>query len=180
MHCSPPGSSVNRILQARILEWVVIPFSRGSSQCKDWPVSPALQANSWLSEPLGKPYQWPLNNLWSSWWPNLECQLCQHSKTVRFKVPASQQLNPWENALNIVVALVSICQDEYPVMWTGPWNLQTMQTFLIGKSSWGTQFWLEVFLFCILSSWLGTWGWDPDRFYALVTYHWITNYPKVW
>ena len=30
--CSPPGSSVHEILQARILEWVVIPFSRGSSQ----------------------------------------------------------------------------------------------------------------------------------------------------
>ena len=29
MDCSPPGSSVYGILQARILEWVVIPFSRG-------------------------------------------------------------------------------------------------------------------------------------------------------
>ena len=29
--CSPPGSSVHGILQARILEWVVISFSRGSS-----------------------------------------------------------------------------------------------------------------------------------------------------
>ena len=32
MECSLPGSSVHRILQARILEWVAIPFSRGSSQ----------------------------------------------------------------------------------------------------------------------------------------------------
>ena len=31
MDCSPPGSSVHGILQARILEWVAIPFSRGSS-----------------------------------------------------------------------------------------------------------------------------------------------------
>ena len=30
--CSPPGSSVRGILQARILEWVAISFSRGSSQ----------------------------------------------------------------------------------------------------------------------------------------------------
>ena len=29
--CSPPGSSVHAILQARMLEWVAIPFSRGSS-----------------------------------------------------------------------------------------------------------------------------------------------------
>ena len=32
MDCSPPGSSVHGILQARILEWVAIPFSGGSSQ----------------------------------------------------------------------------------------------------------------------------------------------------
>ena len=33
--CSPAGSSVYGILQARILEWVAIPFSRGSSQPRD-------------------------------------------------------------------------------------------------------------------------------------------------
>ena len=31
MDCSPPGSPVHGILQARILEWVAIPFSRGFS-----------------------------------------------------------------------------------------------------------------------------------------------------
>ena len=31
MGCSPPGSSVHGILQARILEWVAMPFSMGSS-----------------------------------------------------------------------------------------------------------------------------------------------------
>ena len=31
MDCSPPGSSVHGILQARILEWVAISFSRRSS-----------------------------------------------------------------------------------------------------------------------------------------------------
>ena len=36
MSCSLPGSSVHGILQARILEWVAFPFSRGSSQAKDW------------------------------------------------------------------------------------------------------------------------------------------------
>ena len=30
MNCSPPAFSVHEILQARILEWVAIPFSRGS------------------------------------------------------------------------------------------------------------------------------------------------------
>ena len=36
MDCSPPGSSAHGILQAGILEWVAIPFSKGSS------LSPAL------------------------------------------------------------------------------------------------------------------------------------------
>ena len=35
MDCSPPGSSVHGILQARILECVPIPFSGGSSQPRD-------------------------------------------------------------------------------------------------------------------------------------------------
>ena len=35
LDCSPPGSSVHGILQARILEWVAMPFSRGSSQTRD-------------------------------------------------------------------------------------------------------------------------------------------------
>ena len=35
MDCSLPGSSVHEIFQVRILEWVVISFSRGSSQPRD-------------------------------------------------------------------------------------------------------------------------------------------------
>ena len=36
MDCRLPGSSVHGIFQARILEWVAIPFSKGSSQPRDW------------------------------------------------------------------------------------------------------------------------------------------------
>ena len=36
MDCSPPGSSVHGILQARILEWVAISSSRGSFWPRDW------------------------------------------------------------------------------------------------------------------------------------------------
>ena len=43
MGCSPPGSTVHGILQARILEWVDIPFSRGSSLLGNWTwISPGL------------------------------------------------------------------------------------------------------------------------------------------
>ena len=54
MDCSPPGSPVNGILQARILEWVAIFFSRGSSQSQHQNVSSALQADFSTSEPPGK------------------------------------------------------------------------------------------------------------------------------
>ena len=54
MDCSPPGPSVHEILQARILEYVAIPFSRGSSDPGIEPGSPALQAGSLPSEPPGK------------------------------------------------------------------------------------------------------------------------------
>ena len=49
--CDPMDYTVHGILQARILEWVDFPFSRGSSQ----PRSPALQADSLPAEPQGKP-----------------------------------------------------------------------------------------------------------------------------
>ena len=35
MDCNPPGSSLHEIFQARILGWVAISFSRGSSQLRD-------------------------------------------------------------------------------------------------------------------------------------------------
>ena len=45
MDCSPPGSSVHGTLQARILEWVAMPFSRGSSRPRD---------RTWISYIAGK------------------------------------------------------------------------------------------------------------------------------
>ena len=54
MSCSPPGSLVHEILQARILKWGAISFSKGSPQPRDWTRSPASQADSFLSKPPGK------------------------------------------------------------------------------------------------------------------------------
>ena len=54
--CSPPGSSVYGILQAKILEWVAISFSRRSSQPGTEPISPALQADFWLLRHPGSPH----------------------------------------------------------------------------------------------------------------------------
>ena len=43
------------ILQARILEWVAVPFSRGSPKPRDQIQVSPMQADSLLSEPPGKP-----------------------------------------------------------------------------------------------------------------------------
>ena len=49
MDCHPPGSSVHGILQARILQGVVVPSSRGSFQPRDWtPVSCISCIDRWI------------------------------------------------------------------------------------------------------------------------------------
>ena len=59
MDCRPPGFSIFGILQARILEWVAMPSSRGSSPFRE--ANPLLlrllnwQAGSWPLAPPGKP-----------------------------------------------------------------------------------------------------------------------------
>ena len=57
MDYSPPGFSVCGILQARILEWAAIPFSRGSSQPRDWThvsCGSCIVGESFNTEVLGK------------------------------------------------------------------------------------------------------------------------------
>ena len=61
MDCSPPGSSVHRILQERILEWVVIPSLGALPDPGIELRSPALQADPLLSEPPGKPRKLGIN-----------------------------------------------------------------------------------------------------------------------
>ena len=53
--CSPPGSSIHGILQARILAWVAIPFSGGSSQPGDWTQVSCIAGRALPSEPPGNP-----------------------------------------------------------------------------------------------------------------------------
>ena len=64
--CSPPGSSVHGVLQARILEWVAVSYSKGIFLTQGFP---ALQADSLPSEPPGE----VITKLQISrlpWWPS--------------------------------------------------------------------------------------------------------------
>ena len=54
--CNPMEYTVHGILQARILEWVAVPFSRGYFHPRIEPRSPALQVDSLPVEPPGKSY----------------------------------------------------------------------------------------------------------------------------
>ena len=54
MDCSPPGSSVHGLLQAKILEWIAISFSGDLPDLGIEPGSPTLQAVSLPTQPPGK------------------------------------------------------------------------------------------------------------------------------
>ena len=68
-----PWTVVQGILQARILEWVAFPFSRGSSQPGIEPRSPTLQGDSLPAETQGKPlHHEKCRAGWSTSW-NQDC-----------------------------------------------------------------------------------------------------------
>ena len=53
--CGPPASSVHRVSQARVLEWVAVSFSRGSSLPRGQPASAAWTGGFSATEPPRKP-----------------------------------------------------------------------------------------------------------------------------
>ena len=65
--CDPMDYTVHGILQIRILEWVVMPSSRGSSQPINRTQFPTLQVNSLPSEPPGKPKNTGVGSLSLQW-----------------------------------------------------------------------------------------------------------------
>ena len=66
MNCSPLGFSVHEISQARVLEWVAISFSRGSSWHRDWTHTSCIFC-------IGRPtlYHWVTVFIWKQRLPFL-------------------------------------------------------------------------------------------------------------
>ena len=94
IYCSPPGSSVRSILQARILEWVAIPFYRGSSRPRNLDLLHYRQILYHLSHQgspqMKKRLLWILNLLtgliwifWKSWLTS--CCLLQFRNILTFE-----------------------------------------------------------------------------------------------
>ena len=85
---SLPGSSVHGILQARILEWVAIPFSRGSS----WPRDPTR-----LSHIAGRFFTiWatrkaPIRIFIITLMIEMEKAMAPHSSTLAWKIPRTEE-----------------------------------------------------------------------------------------
>ena len=67
MDCNSPGSSIHGILQARILEWIAISLSRGSSWSRDQTRVSCLAGGFFTTESPGKPLPFPLPPLISGW-----------------------------------------------------------------------------------------------------------------
>ena len=60
---SPPGSSIHGILQARMLDWIAIPYLGDLLDPGIKSGSPTLQADSFWSEPTGKPMSYVILRL---------------------------------------------------------------------------------------------------------------------
>ena len=84
MDYSPLGSSVHGILQARTLEWVAMPFSRGSSRPRSWTYSSPVS---------------PISCTGRRVLYHLEKEMATHSSTLAWKIPRMEEpgrlYSPW-------------------------------------------------------------------------------------
>ena len=128
--CNPMDYIVHGILQARVLEWVAFPFSRGSPNPGIKPGSPTLQADSLPAEPQGKPKNTEVGSLsflqqifpaQESYWGLLHCRWILYQ--------LSYQGSPWEAPVNVLLhasgtSLVAQMVNNLPAMQeTQVWSL---------------------------------------------------------
>ena len=99
MDCSPPGSSVHGTAQARILEWVAVSFSRGSSQFRDQTHLPCI--GRWIP------------NYWVTW-EAMKHNKEQQNLRVGFTVAPAQDLSTSEGVR-------SPCQEATDIILFGMW-----------------------------------------------------------
>ena len=103
MDYSPPDSSAHGIFQAKILEWVAISSSRGSSWPRDWTVSLALAGRFFTTESPRK----PKGNLSSGY------QVCRESWVAL--------LSPFQRGLSLHTAAWEKCAVSPSLLLT-PWG----------------------------------------------------------
>ena len=90
MDCSPPGSSVHGISQTRILEWVAISFSRGSSWLRKWTCTSCVSCTG----------RWILYH-WATWEAYISSQL--------MPILYTQNVEKLRKENNVIMATHSPC-----------------------------------------------------------------------
>ena len=110
--CSLPGSSVHGILQARILEWVVISFSRGSSR---------LRNPTWVSRIVGRRF-----NLWAT----REALWCSSVYLLLKRFLDRPQ--PWQTFANMYIQFQFSCSLVW--LFVTPWTAAGQASLFITNS----------------------------------------------
>ena len=123
--CCPPGSSVQRIPQAGILEWVAIPFSRGSSWPGDW---------TWVSCIAGRFF---------TSWVTLEHIQGQKTRCRNFMV-----WKCWNRTESVLLSLWNYVRNQYQkISKNNPHIFKRNVTFtkrhLLWLSHWKNRGWLQ-------------------------------------
>ena len=129
------------IFQAKMLEWVTMPLSRGSSQPRARTQFPTLQADSLPSEPPGKPnwcWSWNSNTL-ATWWKEMT-----HWKRPWFweivKAGWEGDDRGWDGWMAPPNRLTWVWISSRSWCWTGkPDGLQSMESQRVGYD-WGFSF----------------------------------------
>ena len=115
MDCRPPGSSLHGILQARILEWVAISFSRESSWYRDWIHVSCM--GRWI---IYHWIPWEATSLsyWSHYGPYISC--CGEAVLLVFR-SFSEEIGPYM-AIDFV-CLWRRCVQDLPTLpsWITSW-----------------------------------------------------------
>ena len=147
--CSLPGSSIHGILQARILEWVTISFSRGSSQPRD---------QTWVSRIGGRCF-----NLWTSW-SIILFSSCNAWEYVFIFWPLADSY--WKNSEQKFTLFVWV--SIYPDEWTKMWHIFITEYYSAIKKNEIMSFaatWLDLEI--IILKWSKS---DKDKYH--ITYMW--------
>ena len=106
MDYSPPGSSVYGIFQARMLEWVAISYSRGSSQPKDRTyvsciASSAFAGRFFITELLGNPFSGQKKKVYSVVW-GYEVGMCLLSSFLGDSWVSGSRSSFWKTQVKVV------------------------------------------------------------------------------
>ena len=121
MDCSLPGSSIHGIFQARVLEWVTISFSRGSS----WP-----QDQTWVSRIAGRHF-----TIWAMVFPIVMygCESWTIKKAERWRIDAFELWCwrrllrvPWTARRSNHSILKEISPENNWKDWCWSWNSNTL------------------------------------------------------